>query len=367
MTEAERYERAETLAGSRTEGRPPRAHPRRRRAPLRRARLRARQRARRRRGRRSHPPAHLLPLGLQARAPRGCARAQPGAGARPGRRPDGPAGDHPVHHHELPDRGPALPADHGAQLPRGDAGHRLAGRLPGLEAAIRVLRAAGPADDPRWDEKVPRRRLLVTAMLCGWVLMGDEIMDAADVRPPRRERAPERLLSCDRRSPARGAGSTREARSVDTDGTGTRLALSVTRMEVPVSVAIIASHRRPARARRRLPDLRADAQEPDGRAAGHRRGRGEPRSGRSRSTIRGARSWPRRRRRSRRATPRGFENLLKDESTTSAASSRRRTTRADGGRRGRHRVAIVVAGDRRAPGPAAAHPVLPGAGPARRA
>lgn len=69
------------------------------------------------------------------------------------------------------------------------------GGYPGLEAAIRVLRASGPADDPRWEEEVRGVVSLVTAMLCGWVLMGDEIMDAADVRPPQRERAPERLLS----------------------------------------------------------------------------------------------------------------------------------------------------------------------------
>jgi AcrR family transcriptional regulator len=69
------------------------------------------------------------------------------------------------------------------------------GGYPGLEAAIRVLRAAGPADDPGWDEEVRGVISLVTAMLCGWVLMGEEIMDAADVRLPQRERAPERLLA----------------------------------------------------------------------------------------------------------------------------------------------------------------------------
>ena len=69
------------------------------------------------------------------------------------------------------------------------------GGYPGLEAAIRVLRASGPADDSRWEEQVRGVVSLVTAMLCGWVLMGDEIMDAADVRSPQRERAPERLLA----------------------------------------------------------------------------------------------------------------------------------------------------------------------------
>jgi len=69
------------------------------------------------------------------------------------------------------------------------------GGYPGLEVAIRVLRAAGPVDDPRWDDEVRGVVSLVTAMLCGWVLMGEEIMDAADVRLPQRERAPERLLA----------------------------------------------------------------------------------------------------------------------------------------------------------------------------
>lgn len=69
------------------------------------------------------------------------------------------------------------------------------GGYPGLEAAIRVLRASGPADDPRWEEEVRGVVSLLTAMLCGWVLMGEEILDAADVRSPQRERAPERLLS----------------------------------------------------------------------------------------------------------------------------------------------------------------------------
>jgi AcrR family transcriptional regulator len=69
------------------------------------------------------------------------------------------------------------------------------GGYPGVEAAIRVLRAAGPADDPRWEEEVRAVVSLLTAMLCGWVLMGEEIMDAAGVRSPQRERAPERLLA----------------------------------------------------------------------------------------------------------------------------------------------------------------------------
>ena len=69
------------------------------------------------------------------------------------------------------------------------------GGYPGLEAAISVLRAAGPVDDLRWDEEVRGVVSLATAMLCGWVLMGEEIMDAADVRLPQREKAPERLLA----------------------------------------------------------------------------------------------------------------------------------------------------------------------------
>ncbi len=69
------------------------------------------------------------------------------------------------------------------------------GGYPGLEAAIGQLRAAGPADDPSWDEEVRGVVSLVTAMLCGWVLMGEEIMDAAHVPLPQQERAPERLLA----------------------------------------------------------------------------------------------------------------------------------------------------------------------------
>jgi AcrR family transcriptional regulator len=69
------------------------------------------------------------------------------------------------------------------------------GGYPGIEAAIQVLLAAGPADDRRWDEEVRRTVALVTAMLCGWVLMGDHIMAAVGIDPARRDVPVERLLA----------------------------------------------------------------------------------------------------------------------------------------------------------------------------
>jgi AcrR family transcriptional regulator len=68
------------------------------------------------------------------------------------------------------------------------------GGYPGMEAALRVLLAAGPADDPEWDEQVRGVVSLVTAMLCGWVLMGEQIMDVAAVTQARRAAERQRLV-----------------------------------------------------------------------------------------------------------------------------------------------------------------------------
>jgi AcrR family transcriptional regulator len=69
------------------------------------------------------------------------------------------------------------------------------GGYPGLDAAIDALRDAGPADDPQWDGRVREVMSLVSAMLCGWVLMGEQIMDAAGVAQERREASSELLLA----------------------------------------------------------------------------------------------------------------------------------------------------------------------------
>ncbi len=68
------------------------------------------------------------------------------------------------------------------------------GGYPGMEVAVDVLLAAGPDDDPEWDEQVRGVVSLVTAMLCGWVLMGEQIMDVADVPPARRPAERQRLV-----------------------------------------------------------------------------------------------------------------------------------------------------------------------------
>jgi AcrR family transcriptional regulator len=68
------------------------------------------------------------------------------------------------------------------------------GGYPGMEVALRVLLAAGPADDPEWDEQVRGVVSLVTAMLCGWVLMGEQIMDVAGVPTARRTAERQRLV-----------------------------------------------------------------------------------------------------------------------------------------------------------------------------
>jgi AcrR family transcriptional regulator len=68
------------------------------------------------------------------------------------------------------------------------------GGYPGMEVALRVLLAAGPADDTEWDEQVRGVVTLVTAMLCGWVLMGEQIMDVAAVPPARRSAERQRLI-----------------------------------------------------------------------------------------------------------------------------------------------------------------------------
>ena len=68
------------------------------------------------------------------------------------------------------------------------------GGYPGMEVALRVLLAAGPADDPEWDEQARGVVSLVTAILCGWVLMGEQIMDVAAVPPARRSTERKRLV-----------------------------------------------------------------------------------------------------------------------------------------------------------------------------
>ena len=94
------------------------------------------------------------------------------------------------------------------------------GGYPGMEVALRVLLAAGPADDPKWDEEVRGVVSLMTAMLCGWVLMGEQIMDVAAVPPARRSAERQtagpgyrRPVECDaldarRHSRVTGGGST---------------------------------------------------------------------------------------------------------------------------------------------------------------
>lgn len=69
------------------------------------------------------------------------------------------------------------------------------GGYPGIEAAIGVLRTAGPAGDRVWDEEVRRTVALVTAMLCGWVLMGEQILEAVGIEPARRDASVEWLLA----------------------------------------------------------------------------------------------------------------------------------------------------------------------------
>jgi AcrR family transcriptional regulator len=68
------------------------------------------------------------------------------------------------------------------------------GGYPGMELALRLLLAAGPDDDPEWDEQVRGAVSLVTVMLCGWVLMGEQIMEVAAVPPARRAAERERLI-----------------------------------------------------------------------------------------------------------------------------------------------------------------------------
>lgn len=72
--------------------------------------------------------------------------------------------------------------------------HDWPGGYPGMEVALRVLLAAGPADDPAWDEQARGVVSLVTAMLCGWVLMGEQIMDVAAVPQARRSAERQRLV-----------------------------------------------------------------------------------------------------------------------------------------------------------------------------
>jgi AcrR family transcriptional regulator len=69
------------------------------------------------------------------------------------------------------------------------------GGYPGMESAIDALLAAHPTDDPEWDQKVRAAVSLITALLCGWVLMGEQIMVIAEVAEQRRQRSSEGLLA----------------------------------------------------------------------------------------------------------------------------------------------------------------------------
>jgi len=68
------------------------------------------------------------------------------------------------------------------------------GGYPGMEAAIEALLKAAP-DDPAWDREVRESVSLITAMLCGWVLMGEQITDVSGAAQDRGAASSERLLA----------------------------------------------------------------------------------------------------------------------------------------------------------------------------
>jgi len=75
-------------------------------------------------------------------------------------------------------------------MPAGD----WPGGFPAVDAAVERLRRAGPAAAPRWDEEARGTAAVVTAMLAGWVLMEDQLLEIVGLPPSCRGMARDRLI-----------------------------------------------------------------------------------------------------------------------------------------------------------------------------
>ena len=68
------------------------------------------------------------------------------------------------------------------------------GGFPGVEAAVELLEREAP-DDRRCGRQVRERVAVVTAMLDGWVLIEDQLLEIVGLTPHDREHARETVLA----------------------------------------------------------------------------------------------------------------------------------------------------------------------------
>jgi len=75
-------------------------------------------------------------------------------------------------------------------MPAGD----WPGGNPAADASISMLLKAGPAGDPAWQEKVRASVAVISALVTGWILLEDQLLDIVEFPSSQRETARELLL-----------------------------------------------------------------------------------------------------------------------------------------------------------------------------
>jgi hypothetical protein len=68
------------------------------------------------------------------------------------------------------------------------------GGNPAADALVRLLLGAAPTGDPDREEKVRTSVAVVTALITGWILLEDQLLDIVQLADSRRETARELLL-----------------------------------------------------------------------------------------------------------------------------------------------------------------------------
>lgn len=75
-------------------------------------------------------------------------------------------------------------------MPAGD----WPGGNPAANALVRLLLDTGPCGDPVWEEKARASVAVISALVTGWILLEDQLLDIVDLPPSGRATAREVLL-----------------------------------------------------------------------------------------------------------------------------------------------------------------------------
>jgi AcrR family transcriptional regulator len=68
------------------------------------------------------------------------------------------------------------------------------GGNPAAEALVALLLDSAPAADPDWEVQARTAIAVITALVTGWILLEDQLLDIAGLPPSRRETARQRVL-----------------------------------------------------------------------------------------------------------------------------------------------------------------------------